>query len=924
MKKTCSYSITVCLTLAALGMCQAGGENPHAVNVIAKENLFGFGGSGKISPEYSNCSSAEVSAFLDSLGALYLSKIFPNFDSADTLSVNEEGDTVTLINLSEYYQIEFADSVHWQDLQSAWAGTDSFEVIEQSTYFTEDVVAVNDPKYYWQDYLKSTYAGSQNIDGAWSYTTGNGSIRVCVVDDGIDINHEDLASRITLGYNAENDGEDISPLGGDETHGTHVAGIISAATNNSIGIAGVNWNSALYIARAATYMLGSKWYDDKNTGRAVEWATRMRVDIINMSFGYSPGGLTGGLISLFRGNALAAACFNAWQKGVLLVASKGNEATDTYHYPSDLPTVMGVGSCNLLSAFPSSFTNYGPSLDVLANGEGVMSTVINNGYEELSGTSMASPVVAGVASLLKSYKPDLTADEIEQIIELTAKDKGDPGWDASYGWGIVKADSAQSFVANNLFIRKEATSYSRQLAWGSHEVEFHNNGGLPSGHYFGVETYRLTHHFDYPEYNFSEPPDILLRLRGTKGWENKTVCIEFPYARVVPGSITTTGCDVETYSYFVKYNLLGQRIDDWWPCDNPPCNANPNIKFKITVAGRPNFVAVSGLNGASWSIEATMSQFNRVSWVDYNIFEEGTIVERRQIDSSTWVVLNTVGPCSLCMYDDTGVVGSETYAYRVRPIAAGFSADYSPEKIVETAPGFPRGFVGEVVKVFRCQNPLGHPDTSGRPLDSVAKPYPDSVPTCPTNAVRLWWYSPANQKGQVHYEVWRYDIWNPWWPTVYTVWDSTLDLCPLDFGMTYFFEINVGDENGHWSGWLPQWVEVTTGYHDYCGEPHEDSVYDKLAALPVRTALHECYPNPFNLSTMISFDLAQPATVSMEIFNVLGERVKSLLNSELPAGRHEFIWDGNNETGATIASGVYLIRFQADNYSASRKLMLLK
>jgi hypothetical protein len=128
MKRQTFFSVVVVvLTLVGNSYSQTGGIIDSVVNVIAKDGVFIVGGTGKEPFSQQACALLEVFNFLDSAGATYITQIFPGFDPAETLTVNQEGDTVKLIDLSQYYQIEFDDSVWWEDLCSAWVAIDNWQ-----------------------------------------------------------------------------------------------------------------------------------------------------------------------------------------------------------------------------------------------------------------------------------------------------------------------------------------------------------------------------------------------------------------------------------------------------------------------------------------------------------------------------------------------------------------------------------------------------------------------------------------------------------------------------------------------------------------------------------------------------------------------------------------------------------------------------
>jgi subtilisin family serine protease len=226
----------------------------------------------------------------------------------------------------------------------------------------------------------------------------------------------------TLGYGKYGNNEVTVP---DAMHGTHVAGIIGANRNNTIGVKGVADNVRIMTIRCVPN--GDE--RDKDVANAIKYAVDNGAEIINMSFGkpYSPE-------KSWVDNAMKY----AESKGVLLVSAAGNESEDIdehIHYPtrilktgSEINNWITVGASNFEEGenLPADFTNYGKKgVDVFAPGVAIYSTVPGSKYEEKQGTSMASPAVAGVAALLKSYFPALTAKQIKTIIlESTAKLSG--------------------------------------------------------------------------------------------------------------------------------------------------------------------------------------------------------------------------------------------------------------------------------------------------------------------------------------------------------------------------------------------------------------------------------------------------------------------------------------------------------------------
>ena len=264
---------------------------------------------------------------------------------------------------------------------------------------------------------------------------GNHEVKVAVIDNGIDYKHPDLKSQVLPSYNAAAPANSTS-LG---DHGTHVAGIIGATKDNAIGGHGINPNAKLLPIDVFNGKSGAL---DFVIAQGILYAIEQDVDVINMSLGgYGESPL------------MQDAVKKAIDHGITIVAAAGNESTDEYSFPASFEGVISVGSTNEKNKL-SSYSNYGPSVDVVAPGEDVYSTVYDaqkgTTFVKASGTSMASPVVAGIASLLKSKYPNLKPYEIEAILEMTSKDLGERGYDLTYGHGLVDPVKALQFDLNNL------------------------------------------------------------------------------------------------------------------------------------------------------------------------------------------------------------------------------------------------------------------------------------------------------------------------------------------------------------------------------------------------------------------------------------------------------------------------------------------
>ena len=293
----------------------------------------------------------------------------------------------------------------------------------------------------------------------WDLSTGASTVTLAVIDTGVDLVHSDLATKIVSGYNFI---DTSKPPQDDNGHGTHVAGIAAAITNNNYGVAGVSWGARIMPLKVLDSSGGGNFFDAAN---AITWAADHGAKVINMSFG-SPN------IDPTSSTYMVNAINYAYSKGLVMVAAAGNDGKNESFYPAIYNHVISVGATDSTNT-RASFSNYGPNLDLMAPGVNVYSTYLN-GFAYLSGTSMASPFVAGLASLLMGLPGVSNPVTVEQAMENSALDLGAAGRDNYYGYGLIQVDKAiQQLLPPGSFGKTSpANSASNQstsltLNWGS-------------------------------------------------------------------------------------------------------------------------------------------------------------------------------------------------------------------------------------------------------------------------------------------------------------------------------------------------------------------------------------------------------------------------------------------------------------------------
>jgi thermitase len=302
-------------------------------------------------------------------------------------------------------------------------------------YYVQALGDPNDPSYSSQWSLKQFQDHDIDAPEAWDLHTGSASVIIAVIDTGVDLDHPDLQAKIVPGYDYVN--SDPFP-DDDHGHGTHVAGIAAAIGNNGVGIAGVSWGARIMPIKVLNASGGGTLF---NVSQGIYYAVANGAKVINLSLG-QPG--TSYPCTGFE--AIRDAMQYALDNGRLVVVAAGNESASAVSCPAAYSQAMAVGSTDY-SDLRSWFSNYGSDLDIAAPGSFIYSTYRNGGYTTLSGTSMATPHVAGLAALLWSLSPSLAASQMRSIIQDTADDLGTAGWDQEYGYGRINARRALQTVA---------------------------------------------------------------------------------------------------------------------------------------------------------------------------------------------------------------------------------------------------------------------------------------------------------------------------------------------------------------------------------------------------------------------------------------------------------------------------------------------
>lgn len=323
----------------------------------------------------------------------------------------------------------------------------------QVDQFIKDLSAINQIEYAEKKELhittltpNDTYYSNSTTNGqwflyqinaaqAWDISTGDAGTVVAVTDNAINVNHPDLTNKMLPGYDAVDNDNDPTPCGSnDGFHGSHVSGIVGAETNNNLGISSIGYDVSILPVKIGDC-------NGSLTGgyEGITWAADNGADVINMSWG-------GGGSSNYGQNV----CNYAWGQGAILVAAAGNDGVNSVFYPAGYDNVVSVASTTTGDA-KSNFSNYGSWIDISAPGSSILSTNQATGYQITQGTSMASPLVAGLLGLMKSHAVGASNTDIINCLYSSAANID--GANASYigQLGAGRIDAHQAMICSNSF-----------------------------------------------------------------------------------------------------------------------------------------------------------------------------------------------------------------------------------------------------------------------------------------------------------------------------------------------------------------------------------------------------------------------------------------------------------------------------------------
>lgn len=346
------------------------------------------------------------------------------------------------------YVVHFSNYASYQQLIDALKQTGSVELAERvplmkTSLTPNDYTPTGNPSQW--------FLAKINAPAAWDVFSAGSTVAVAVVDNAVQTNHPDLSANMytntgeiagngidddnngfiddVMGYDVGDDDNNANPLNTSFDHGTHCAGLVSARTNNGTGIASIGFSVRIIPVKATSDASDPTAVDAGYAG--VIYAVNAKARVISCSWGGGGNSVTEQAVMNY-----------AWSRNSIVVAAAGNDNVSTQNYPGAYNNVYCVASTTSTDA-KSSFSNYGTWVDISAPGSTIRSTLPGNGYGNMSGTSMATPIVAGLCGLMLSKSPYLTPTQVLSCISTTAATLTTSGM----GAGRIDAAAAMNCAA---------------------------------------------------------------------------------------------------------------------------------------------------------------------------------------------------------------------------------------------------------------------------------------------------------------------------------------------------------------------------------------------------------------------------------------------------------------------------------------------
>lgn len=833
-------------------------------------------------------------------------------------------------------------------------------------YYYRLFATPNDPSFNQQSYFDVA-----QMEQAWNIAKGEqGDVIIAIIDAGTDISHPDLEGNVwinsdeTPGNGVDDDSNgfiddvngwdfvdgdnDVTPPG-NLHHGTQTAGIAGAVTNNNAGVAGASWNARVMPVRVL---------DSDGTGlpqdaiEGIVYAAENGADVINLSLG------RGGEPSNFEQDMINAAV----DLGAAIVAAAGNENSRAPHYPSSYDNVLSVTASDNMDS-RAGFSNYGTEIDVVAPGVNIFTT-LNNGqfgalpFGQSSGTSFSSPIAAGIVALVKTQHPEWSGIQAAEQVRATADDIDavNPGFEGLLGNGrvnalraltetvpairisdltftdgngdgaIQKGETVQlqitfiNYLAPALNIDLTLTTTSSFVTLTGNQASISSLGTLE-------QSSPITFSFDVKTIAPSGSRlNFFLEIDSgeTQREEKFALLVEAEFVTTAISNVDVSLTDFGRIGFADPFNQLGGIGFKF--------NNGPNLLFEgaIISGTGPDRIsnAARGVIPVQGGTHILNQDFAKIEGGDLQLITPGVLSDQETLaifkDTATSPSMNIrVTQESFAMQSapnndfvilrytienqgetdlndfhfglfldwDLGATNEDVFNNFANFDASRnlgyvfFQSTYVGVSLLTNGPVFYRAINNQTINDSDGGGDDGFTDAEKWSVMSNGTTFQSAGPADVSHVI-----------GSGSFVI------------------ESGDFIQIDFAMTAAtganafqdLQANADDAKAFWA------ARIATSV----GDPGEE--------IPTTFALQQNYPNPFNPSTTIQYEIAETGQVELSIYNLLGQKIRALVNENQTPGVYRIQWDGKNDVGQQMASGVYLLRLIAGDFKQAQKMMLLK
>lgn len=827
----------------------------------------------KVSPEYQVSLPVEGSAqlgvahidnFMNSIGATWVERTFPH------TPVPKPGRT----DLTRIYNLKFPESLDVEQVSFNLGKLIGIEYA-QPWYINYLCYEHNDPDREDQWPLDLLEANR-----AHDITQGDPDVVIAITDNGTQMNHVDLEANIWHNQDEQVNGADSDGNGyrddvvgwdfngndndpndsANHGHGTHTAGIASAVTDNEVGIASIGFNCKLMIVRCGRGIAITHGY------QAITYAVDNGAKVINCSWG-GPGSPAG-----------RDAVAHALDEDVIIIAAAGNNNSSSRGYPAGYESVVAV-TATTSGDNKAGFSNYGNWVDVAAPGAGIRSTFLNNSYRNMDGTSMASPFVAGVAGLLRSAFPDLSAPQTRLFLRAGVNDIGLP----QMGTGRINAYRVLRAIENPI------------IEIGDLVISNEENGNDKPDPGERVE-------FVVELSNYGQDATEIVALLSTDDESINVIEGQCDFPDLAGGESSTnrnTPFIIEVaentipHTTYMTVRAVGQ-----------PNDFEVEQRFELLI-GHPAVLLVDDDDGGdyeemfAYAINNVNLGFQRWDVLLNNYPNPETLLDHPIViwltgdafppldNDDRWTMTNAIGDGAniLLMGKWIGDNINENGAFLRQNFGVNHDTDSLSAMYVSGFGG--NSPVPEEV-VIQLNNPdLGDADT----LNATISPS--------GMRIRSGSHELLNYRNENDEVVGIAGIYQ---------------LSQQTGAHTVYLGFNLEMASDYRTPRAQLVAHILDWMTDYASTPIPDPTE------PVTFSLDPAYPNPFNSTVSLNFSVPSRSDYRLSVFDLTGREIVLLNSGTINAGSHKTSWDASG-----ITSGVYLARLTAPGVSTiERKLVLVK